>query len=89
MKRFERELVPITESAASLMYRELENAYLEASEEVAKARTVQADAFLRYRLVAGTAKTDTQAEMQAISETSSYLDVALAKQEIARRRLMA
>lgn len=57
----------------------------EAGAVVAAARTEEATAFLRFR--AGGAKSDNQARAQAIVETKSQLDVALAEWEAARAYL--
>lgn len=53
--------------------------------ELAKARVDEAETFLRFRI---SAKTDTQARAQAIVETNSRLDIALAEFEIAKAELL-
>jgi hypothetical protein len=60
--------------------------YLEAAQDVASARVAESEAFLRFK---GLRKdvTDRHAQAQAIVETGSALDVALAKLELARRSL--
>lgn len=59
--------------------------YLEAARQVADARVAEATAFLRFKARKGV--TDNVARAQAILETGSELDLALARLEIARRAL--
>lgn len=62
--------------------------YLAAAQAVADARVAEATAFLRFK-IANKGVTDKHAQAQAIVETQSALDVALAKLELARRNLIA
>lgn len=57
----------------------------EAGQAVAKARTDEALQFLRFRALSNA--TDGKAKAQAIVETSSQLDIALAEWEAARAYL--
>lgn len=62
-----------------------EDAYFDAADAVAKARVAYAEAFLLRRHKTGTS--DGMAREQAVIDTNSELDRALARLEIARRRL--
>lgn len=62
-----------------------EDAYLDAADAVAKARVAFAEAFLLRRSRTGTS--DGQAREQAVIDTNSELDRALARLEVARRRM--
>lgn len=62
-----------------------EEQFLAAAEEVAQMRVRFAEAFLLRKAKSGVS--DRQAHEQAIVDTQSQLDVALARQEIARRCL--
>lgn len=64
-----------------------ERDYLEAAKAVAKARVAYAEAFLLRK--GRTATSDGMAREQAVVDTQGELDIALAKQEIARLRLQS
>jgi len=59
--------------------------YLNAAKALAAARVKEAESFLRHKIRKDT--TDGQARNQAIVETNSELDVAMAMLEIARKGL--
>lgn len=65
----------------------LEDKFLEAAQAVSTARVAYSTAFLRFKVSKGKSVTDAQAEAQALVETGSELDMALARLEIARRNL--